>query len=248
MCFQRLFWKANQIVQCTFFQNSNSLEQRKQLYEGLSMSWLWPPSFSPPPPLLPLPLLFSLLYIYFVLPAVPQTHWACLCLRYFEFAIPSAWNVLPLGCAQSLLPISFRCSFKPHLPSLRLKRLPPMRETRVWSLGQEDPLEKEMATHSSILAWRIPWTEESGGLQSTVRKESDKTEQLHFLPWTNACNLLVNKFSLYHPSWLYIFSSTVIPPDILYFLPCLPLLVTCELQEDTDWVVLPFVCYYLTMA
>ena len=42
-----------------------------------------------------------------------------------------------------------------------------MRETRVQSLGWEDPLEKEMATHSSILAWRIPWSEEPGGLQST---------------------------------------------------------------------------------
>ena len=42
-----------------------------------------------------------------------------------------------------------------------------MQETWVWSLGQEDALEKEMATHSSILAWRIPWTEEPGGLQST---------------------------------------------------------------------------------
>ena len=41
-----------------------------------------------------------------------------------------------------------------------------MKETWVWSLGQEDPLEKEMATHSSILAWEISWTEKSGGLQS----------------------------------------------------------------------------------
>ena len=49
----------------------------------------------------------------------------------------------------------------------RLKRLPAIRETWVRFLGQEDPLEKEMATHSSILAWRIPWTEEPGGLQST---------------------------------------------------------------------------------
>ena len=49
----------------------------------------------------------------------------------------------------------------------RLKRLPAMRETWVRSLGWEDPLEKEMATHSSILAWRIPWTEEPGGLQSS---------------------------------------------------------------------------------
>ena len=53
------------------------------------------------------------------------------------------------------------------LVAQRLKRLPPMWETWVRSLGREDPLEKEMATHSSILAWRIPWTEEPGGLQST---------------------------------------------------------------------------------
>ena len=45
--------------------------------------------------------------------------------------------------------------------------LPVMWETRVLSLGQEDPLEKGMTTHSSILAWKIPWTEEAGGLQST---------------------------------------------------------------------------------
>ena len=47
-----------------------------------------------------------------------------------------------------------------------VKNLPAMQETRVQSLGQEDPLEKEMATHSSILAWEISWTEEPGGLQS----------------------------------------------------------------------------------
>ena len=49
----------------------------------------------------------------------------------------------------------------------RLKRPTPMQETQVWSLGREDTLEKEMATHSSILAWRIPWTEELGRVQST---------------------------------------------------------------------------------
>ena len=53
------------------------------------------------------------------------------------------------------------------LVAQRLKRLPPMQETWVLSLGWKDPLEKEMATHSSILAWRIPWTEELGRLQST---------------------------------------------------------------------------------
>ena len=47
-----------------------------------------------------------------------------------------------------------------------VKNLPAMQETQVQSLGQEDPLEKGIATHSSILAWRIPWTEEPGGLQS----------------------------------------------------------------------------------
>ena len=47
-----------------------------------------------------------------------------------------------------------------------VKNLPAMQETQVPFLGQEDPLEKEMAIHSSILAWRIPWTEEPGGLQS----------------------------------------------------------------------------------
>ena len=48
----------------------------------------------------------------------------------------------------------------------RVKNLPAMQETQVLSLGWEDPLEKGVATHSSILAWRIPWTEESGRLQS----------------------------------------------------------------------------------
>ena len=47
-----------------------------------------------------------------------------------------------------------------------VNNLPAIQETQVQSLGQEDPLEKKMATHSSILAWRIPWTEEPGGLQS----------------------------------------------------------------------------------
>ena len=49
-----------------------------------------------------------------------------------------------------------------------LKNLSAMRETQVQSLGQEDPLEKTVATHSNILAWRIPWSEEPGGLQSRV--------------------------------------------------------------------------------
>ena len=59
------------------------------------------------------------------------------------------------------------CRCLNSLVAQRLKRLPAMQETWVWSLGWEDLLEKEIATHSSILAWRIPWTEEPSGLQST---------------------------------------------------------------------------------
>jgi len=73
-------------------------------------------------------------------------------------------------CAYSRFPLAIcviRGSVYASLVAQRLKRLPAMRETWILSLGQEDLLEKEMATHSSILAWRIPWTEEPGGLQST---------------------------------------------------------------------------------
>ena len=56
-----------------------------------------------------------------------------------------------------------------------VKNLLAMQETWVRVLGREDPLEKEMATHSSILAWRIPWTEEPGGLQSVGSQELDTT-------------------------------------------------------------------------
>ena len=80
-----------------------------------------------------------------------------------------------------------------------VKCLPTMRETRVRSLGQEDSLEKERATHSSILAWRISWTEEPGGLQSMGLHT---TEQLHSLHFSLAIflvsnNLLTDSFG-YH--------------------------------------------------
>ena len=70
-------------------------------------------------------------------------------------------------------------SVQASLVAQRLKRLLGMQETQVQSLGLEDPLDKEMATHSSMLAWRIPWTEELGRLHSPWgHKESDTTEQL----------------------------------------------------------------------
>ena len=73
---------------------------------------------------------------------------------------------------RGLLPLHFL------LVAPMVKNLPAMQESQVWPLGWEDPLERGMATHSSILAWRIPQTEEPGGLQSWSRKESDMTEQL----------------------------------------------------------------------
>ena len=60
-----------------------------------------------------------------------------------------------------------------------VKNPPAVQDMQVRSLGQEDPLEKDMATPSSILAWEIPWTEEPGGLQSMGSQESDMTEQLN---------------------------------------------------------------------
>ena len=61
-----------------------------------------------------------------------------------------------------------------------VKNLPTMQKTWVWSLSQEDPLEKEMATHSSILAWRIPWTEEPGRLPSMGSQSQTQLHNYHF--------------------------------------------------------------------
>ena len=63
--------------------------------------------------------------------------------------------------------------------ALLVKNPPAMQETQVPSLGGEDPMEKGMATHSSIIAWKIPWTEEPGGLQSIELQSVDMTEQLN---------------------------------------------------------------------
>ena len=63
-----------------------------------------------------------------------------------------------------------------------VKNLPAMRETWVQSLGREDPLEKGTAIYSSILAWRIPWTEESGGLQSLgLQRSQTQLSDFHLL-------------------------------------------------------------------
>ena len=71
---------------------------------------------------------------------------------YFFYYTVTLWRHLPI-------PVKL-------LVAQMVKNLPAMQETQIFSLGQEDPLEKGMATHSSILAWRILWTEEPGRLQS----------------------------------------------------------------------------------
>jgi len=74
-----------------------------------------------------------------------------------------------------------------------VKRLPTMWETRIQSLGWEDPLEKEMATYSRTLAWKIPWTEEPGELQSMGHRVLDTTERIHF---TSLTGIIENSPSL----------------------------------------------------
>ena len=111
----------------------------------------------------------------------------------------------------------------------RLKQLPEMRETWVRSLSREDPLEKEMAAHSSILAWRIPWMEEPSRLQSMgsqrVRHDWATSLSLHFYlkilcchndtwfhlkltilkPWVNQCIFLMEMFVLSYANVLCIY-------------------------------------------
>ena len=70
-----------------------------------------------------------------------------------------------------------------------VKNLPAMQETQIWSLGWEDALEKELATHSSMLAWEIPWTEEPGRLQSIQSQKS--WTQLSDWTATTKCSIVI---------------------------------------------------------
>ena len=76
------------------------------------------------------------------------------------------YEVLNFYDGQFIFSLPMLLVLRTSLVAQMVKRLSTMQETWVCSLGWEDPLEKEMATHSSILAWRIPWTEESGSIQS----------------------------------------------------------------------------------
>jgi len=97
------------------------------------------------------------------------------------------WNVMRYGYHLAFLRKKENWQFAgglilgwQSLMAQMVKNLPAMQETWVQSLGQEDPLEKEGATHSNIFAWRVPWTEEPGGLQSWGHEESNTTERLTY--------------------------------------------------------------------
>ena len=92
-----------------------------------------------------------------------------------------------------------------------------MRETWVQSLGWEDPLEEDMATHFSILAWRIPWTEESSGLQS-MGSQSDTTERLNTQRTaTDEEHRLIEAQDLRHE---LVSSTAVLPSALTLLLAC----------------------------
>ena len=91
-----------------------------------------------------------------------------------------AFNQSPVGIFQLHTSNCLWVQAMPGFPGSSVIKNPPVKqETQVQSLGWKDPLEREMAPHSSILAWRIPWTEEPGGLQSGGHKESSMIEQLN---------------------------------------------------------------------
>ena len=119
-----------------------------------------------------------------VCPWCVSVHGVCLSMVYFR-----SWCVSVHGVCPSMVHFRSRCmsthgacvSLMTSLVAQMIKCLPTVWETQVQSLGWEDFLEKEMATHSSILAWKIPWTEEPGRRHSPWgRKKSDMTERLHF--------------------------------------------------------------------
>ena len=97
-----------------------------------------------------------------------------------------------------------------------VKCLSTIRETLVWSHGWADPLEKEMAIHSSTIAWKIPWTEEPGRLQSMGHKELEMTEQLHFTSLGNKEFMIwatVSSRSCF--CWLYRVSPSLAAKNII---------------------------------
>ena len=107
----------------------------------------------------------------------------------------------------AILPLKNILSLCEHvrasLVALSVKNLPAMHESWVWSLGPEDPLEEGMATHSSILAWEIPWIEESSGLQSMGQQRVRQD-------WATKHSICEHAYIYMSPSSLYIFLNFVL--------------------------------------
>ena len=112
------------------------------------------------------------------------------------YAIIIVYPKFKFTWASCTFSFSFCCAAWASLVAERIKRLPVMRETWVWSLGWEDPLEKGKATHSSIPAWRIPWMEEPDGLQSTGSKRVDFTHSCILGPWPGTEPLYPSQWEL----------------------------------------------------
>ena len=120
------------------------------------------------------------------------------------------------------------------LVSQRLKRLHPMRETWVWSLGREDPLEKEMANHSNILAWRIPWMEELGRLQSkgSQRVGHDWATSLYFFKHLCLC---ANSSEIRTTESLNIHHVILTERDSSHFIYCCSRRLTFNFVRFENW-------------
>ena len=113
-----------------------------------------------------------------------------------------------------------------------VKPLSTMQDTGVWPLGGEDPLEKRMATHSSILAWRIPWTEEPDGVQRVRHNWVTNTTHFHFSTYLPAQSYIIPP----HPmllifSWDFILPLCQSPPPLFHFPPPIPTLLSTLMFE-----------------
>ena len=126
---------------------------------------------------------------------------------YIHYFHPEFPPYIPFSSTKSFSDASNRTSLilSVSMMAQMVKNLPAVQETQVWFLGWEDPLEKRVATHSSILAWRILWTEEFGGLPSmgsqTVRH--DWVTNTFLFPWT--LYFIKTDISYYLILWLYIY-------------------------------------------
>ena len=110
-----------------------------------------------------------------------------------------------------------------------------MKETRVWSLGWEDPLEKEMATHSNIPTWEIPWTEEPGGLQSMALQRVGQdlaTEHAH---------LYVLRATWLCAIWQMLCSPQLLPPELTVILH-VPLTLAVKSCHITEFQEMKYTC------